>query len=166
LRDSRLYIHGVVNQDPGGKKNPLITMYHLGEEVRPNIDVILPEAIDQRLSFWQPELKQYSIAMVHSKVIIIDPFGDRPVVMTGSHNMGPKASSKNDDNLAIIEGIGPLAADYAVNIISIYNQYRWRYKLAQARKMKAWMSLIPDDKWQNGYFKEEKLREIKFWLGE
>jgi phosphatidylserine/phosphatidylglycerophosphate/cardiolipin synthase-like enzyme len=166
LRDSRLYIHGVVNQDPGGTKNPLITMYHRGEEVRPNIDVILPEAIDQRLSFWQPELKQYSIAMVHSKVIVIDPFGDRPVVMTGSHNMGPKASSKNDDNLAIIEGIGTLAADYAVNIISIYNQYRWRYKLMETRRKKAWMSLIPDDTWQNGYFKEEKLREIKFWLGE
>jgi hypothetical protein len=47
----------------------------------------------------------------------------------------------------------------------IYNQYRWSYKLVQERKMKAWMSLIPDDRWQKGYFKDDKLREIKFWLG-
>jgi phosphatidylserine/phosphatidylglycerophosphate/cardiolipin synthase-like enzyme len=165
MRDASLYIHGVVNQDPGGKEKPLITMYHRGEEVRPNIEVILPEAIEKKLAFWEPELKNYSIAMVHSKVIVIDPFGDHPVVMTGSHNMGPKASSKNDDNLVIIEGIGSLAADYAVNIISIYNQYRWRYHRMIAQKSKAWTGLIPVDTWQDGYFKGAKLREMEFWLG-
>jgi phosphatidylserine/phosphatidylglycerophosphate/cardiolipin synthase-like enzyme len=165
MRDASLYIHGVVNQDPGGKQKPLITMYHRGEEVRPNIEVILPEAIEKKLAFWEAELKNYSIAMVHSKVIVVDPFGDHPVVMTGSHNLGPKASSKNDDNLVIIEDIGSLAADYAVNIISIYNQYRWRYHRMIAQKSKAWTGLIPVDAWQDGYFKGAKLREMEFWLG-
>jgi hypothetical protein len=79
--------------------------------------------------------------------------------------LGPKASSKNDDNLVIIEDIGSLAADYAVNIISIYNQYRWRYHRMIAQKSKAWTGLIPVDAWQDGYFKGAKLREMEFWLG-
>ena len=40
--------------------------------------------------------------MVHSKVILVDPFGADPVVLTGSHNLGPKASGTNDENLLII----------------------------------------------------------------
>ena len=31
---------------------------------------------------------------IHSKVIVLDPFGKNPVVMTGSHNLGYKASSR------------------------------------------------------------------------
>ena len=42
--------------------------------------------------------------MVHSKVVLIDPFGNHPVLMTGSHNLGPKASGTNDENLLIIRG--------------------------------------------------------------
>ena len=41
--------------------------------------------------------------MIYSKVVVVDPFGETPVVMTGSHNLGPKANGKNDDNLVIIE---------------------------------------------------------------
>jgi phosphatidylserine/phosphatidylglycerophosphate/cardiolipin synthase-like enzyme len=64
--------------------------------------------------------------MVHSKVVVIDPFGRHPVVMTGSLNMGPKASAVNDENLLIIEGNGALASQYATKIMEIYNQYQWR----------------------------------------
>ena len=37
----------------------------------------------------------------------------------GSHNMGPKASKSNDDNLVIIKGCHALAQAYAVNIASV-----------------------------------------------
>ena len=80
------------------------------------------------LKFWQPELLKLpqTHAMVHSKVVVIDPYGDHPVVMTGSHNMGPKASGVNDENLIMIEGNGDLASQYAGKIMEIYSQYRWR----------------------------------------
>jgi hypothetical protein len=35
----------------------------------------------------------YNMVMIHCKVVVIDPFGKHPVLMTGSHNMGPKASA-------------------------------------------------------------------------
>src|ERR1700693_3230496 len=75
--------------------------------------------------------------MIHSKVVVVDPFGAKPVVMTGSHNLGPKASGKNDDNLVIIEDAPGLAAAYAVNILGIYDQYKWRYNTLVASKQAA-----------------------------
>jgi hypothetical protein len=75
--------------------------------------------------------------MIHSKVVVVDPFGANPVVMTGSHNLGPKASGQNDDNLVIVEGAPGLAAAYAVNILGIYDQYKWRYNMLVASKAAA-----------------------------
>src|SRR6267378_6846954 len=40
-------------------------------------------------------------AIVHSKLIVVDPFTN-PVVVTGSHNFSGSASSKNDENFVII----------------------------------------------------------------
>jgi phosphatidylserine/phosphatidylglycerophosphate/cardiolipin synthase-like enzyme len=126
--DPSLFIHGALNQDPSTSKHPL-TLFHRGHRDDANFDVVLPEAIDRGFGFWVEELRKYqwAFAMVHSKVVVVDPFGEHPVVITGSHNMGPKASSANDDNLVIIEGNRALAAAYAVNIMTVYNQYRWRF---------------------------------------
>ena len=44
------------------------------------------------------------------------------------HNLGPKASGKNDENMLIIRDAPGLAAAYAVNNMAIYNQDRWRFR--------------------------------------
>ncbi len=162
--DSGLFIHGVVNQDPGGKQ-PLLTLFNRGQQINPDADVIIPAAINDHLKYWEPELKNYSIAMVHSKVIIVDPFGAKPVVMTGSHNMGPKASTSNDDNLVIIENSPSLASQYAVNIMSIYNQYKWRHNQLTQDKSQQWTGLVDKDDWQDYLLTGPRLDEVQFWLG-
>jgi len=111
--------------------------------------------------------------MIHSKVVVVDPFGSHPVVMTGSHNLGPKASSKNDDNLVVIENALGLAAEYAVNILGVYGHYKWLYNqsLKGTRGQKAAKKTSPrydgnfdDDKWQRWYTRGAHLQEIEFWL--
>ena len=82
--------------------------------------VLVPHNIKTQFHSWEQELLGASMVNIHSKVIVLDPFGQHPVVMTGSHNLGYKASHANDDNLVIVEGNGPLAAAYAINIIAIY----------------------------------------------
>jgi phosphatidylserine/phosphatidylglycerophosphate/cardiolipin synthase-like enzyme len=163
--DRDLYVNGVLNGDPSTKKRPVV-LYHRGEPSRLSFDVVLPAAVGtDPLRFWVPELKQLAgtHAMVHSKVIVVDPFGPAPVVMTGSHNMGPKASGRNDDNLVIVDGDARLAEAYAVTIISIYAQYRWRQRLAQGSK---WRGLHDNDRWQGTYFQApDLLAESRFWLG-
>lgn len=163
--DRDLYVNGVLNGDPSTKKRPVV-LYHRGEPSRLSFDVVLPAAVGtDPLRFWLPELRQLAgtHAMVHSKVIVVDPFGPAPVVMTGSHNLGPKASGRNDDNLVIVDGDSRLAEAYAVTIIAIYAQYRWRQRLAQGSK---WRGLHDNDRWQAPYFQEpDLLAESKFWLG-
>src|SRR3977135_2961761 len=102
----------------------------------------------------------------HSKVIVLDPFGAHPVLMTGSHNLGFKASNANDDNLVIIEGNAPLAAAYAINIIAIFQNYRWNsYVEAHRNDPRVWHGLVDNDQWQASYLQGEELAEIKFWMG-
>ncbi|MCI0560794.1 MAG: phospholipase D-like domain-containing protein [Nitrososphaera sp.] len=168
LTGGRLFIQGVVNVDPGGKKNPVLRLFDRGEEIipRPEPKIIIPAAINKPLKYWRPELRNYSIAMIHSKVVVVDPFGSNPVVMTGSHNMGPKASKKNDDNLAVIENARGLAAEYAVNIMSIYNQYKWRHSVTTRHESQKWNGLVDRDDWQNWLRRGPRWKEIKFWLGQ
>jgi hypothetical protein len=102
-------------------------------------------------------------------VIVLDPFGANPVVMTGSHNLGYKASHANDDNLMIVQGNAPLAAAYAANIIAIYQTYRWNaYVEAHRQDPQVWHGLVDSDKWQDSYLDKnsDDLKEILFWLGQ
>jgi hypothetical protein len=170
--DPDLYIQGVLNQNPGTAKNP-ITLFNRGDKIEANEDVVLPAAIPGPLTFWRKELLKLpgSFAMVHSKVVVVDPYGDHPVVMTGSHNMGPKASGVNDENLFIIEGDGDLASQYAGNIMQIYSQYRWRQSVQAQHGKPTWEGLADDDKWQiaapgsDAGDDKRRLRELDFWFG-
>jgi phosphatidylserine/phosphatidylglycerophosphate/cardiolipin synthase-like enzyme len=165
-----LYIQGVVNQDPGTEKNP-VHLFNRGERIDANADVVLPASISERLKFWEPELLKLprAHAMVHSKVVVVDPYGAKPVVMTGSHNMGPKASGVNDENFILIEGNRDLASQYAGNIMEIYSQYRWRASVHADRDRPRWQGLADDDQWQikdpNQPYDKRRLRELDFWFG-
>jgi hypothetical protein len=66
----------------------------------------------------------------------------------------------------IIEGNAPLAAAYAVNIIAIYQSYRWNaYVEAHRQDPKVWHGLVGDEGWQNSHLQGDDLAEIEFWLG-
>ena len=165
-----LYIQGVINQNPGTEKNPVV-LFNRGERIEANADVVLPAAIPGKFAYWQKEVLKLpkTHAMVHSKVVVIDPYGSNPVVMTGSHNMGPRASGVNDENLIIITGNGELASQYAGNIMEIYAQYRWRQSVQKQDGKPQWQGLADGDAWQiksppNPYDKR-RLRELDFWFG-
>ena len=167
-KKNRLYIRGVINQDPSTEKNP-VELFEQANKEEADFDVLLPAEIDEATKFFAREMRKLPTAraMVHSKVVLIDPFGDNPVLLTGSHNLGPKASGKNDENLLIIRNASGLAAAYAVNIMAIYNQYRWRFRRHSQPKSKRWKGLQDTDTWQKGYLKpgSQALREINFWAG-
>jgi phosphatidylserine/phosphatidylglycerophosphate/cardiolipin synthase-like enzyme len=81
------------------------------------------------------------------------------VVVTGSHNLGYKASYQNDENLVIVRGHQRLAQAYAAHVLDVTNHFSWRYKLSQlARDNKleqAWGDLSEKDTWQNKYFNSQ-----------
>jgi len=165
---SRLYIHGAINQDPSTKQNN-VELFDESNWARADYEVVLPAAIDETTAWFRRELLKLpkARAMVHSKIVLIDPFTESPILLTGSHNLGPKASGTNDENLLIIRNAPGLAAAYATNIMAVYNQYRWRFRRHTQSKAKRWAGLQDDDKWQKGYLKPGRaLREINFWVGD
>lgn len=185
--NSNLYFCGVVNQEiaqltgegkprKGKKPGPLdptvnadpVTLYQNGVESPQRLShgVLVPHNIKDQFHDWEKELLGASMVNIHSKVIVLDPFGENPVVMTGSHNLGFKASSENDDNLVVVQGNAPLAAAYAINIVAIFQTYRWNsYVEANRADPNAWHGLVDSDQWQSSHLTGDALKEIKFWLG-
>ena len=76
--------------------------------------------------------------------------------MTGSHNLGFKASYANDENMVIIRDNQMIAEAFATHVLDVVNHYKWRYKLQdlyrKGKLKEAWQDLEDDDKWQNKYF--------------
>lgn len=164
------YVRGVVNQFIGGKTSKLVGVLVGGSKSDPmNLDAFEPDGIHEQFAFWADEFAKGGkiSVLIHSKVLCIDPFGDHPVVVTGSHNFSTAASESNDENFLIIEGDRKLAEAYAAHIISVYNHYRWRQYVADmhAKGETPWSFLEDKPAWQDDRLKSPRqIEEWKFWM--
>jgi phosphatidylserine/phosphatidylglycerophosphate/cardiolipin synthase-like enzyme len=176
--DEDFFIHGVISSEPPeavqkklAQKKKLthaeaiakqVAFVNRNERVKFAPDLLLPMAREKATEQWFDEFvkKNGAHAIVHSKVIVLDPLGKNPTVMTGSHNMGTTASRKNDENLVIVRGDAQLAAAYAVNVLSVYNNYRWRFRLAEGAKFSG---LHDHDRWQASQLRGAPGKELAFW---
>lgn len=134
-------------------------------------EVVFASAISDDFSYWHKELLKTSPtahAIIHDKIVVVDPFSSNCAVITGSHNLGYKASYENDENLLIIRGNRPLAESYAAHVMDVYRHYRWRYKVNTKGKEKAFHSLVEQDSWQDDYYDKRSLKkkELDFWLSQ
>jgi phosphatidylserine/phosphatidylglycerophosphate/cardiolipin synthase-like enzyme len=171
LEKSPLYIRGVVSTVTESA-NGVVTR-HDAQVVRAGVDpalfhdeVLLPGgAPKDNLPSWAKEEFDRRLyfpaglnAIVHSKVIVIDPFSENCVVVTGSHNFSDGASRSNDENLVIIKGNKALALTYAIHIEGVHDHYAWRAFLSQGGDpSKIYKSL---DGWKPG---GDKNSELRFW---
>lgn len=171
---SDLYIHGVVNtlKGPADENQGVDVKLIKGKKKKTvRLDVVQPEGVGGGLANWAKEVSRrdflkpkgvIGFAITHSKMIVIDPF-TRPIVITGSHNFSQAASSKNDENLLIIKGNKVLAQRYAVNIMGVYQHYRWRAYLKDCagQGKTPWQGLVKSDRWQHKGNKADP--EVAFW---
>jgi phosphatidylserine/phosphatidylglycerophosphate/cardiolipin synthase-like enzyme len=114
---------------------------------------------------WEAELQKYGFAIIHNKIVVIDPFSDNCAVVTGSHNLGFRASHNNDENMVIVRGHRGLAEAYACHVLDIFDHYAWRFLLKQHPDIFG-QPLEGDDKWQERYIQGADLKspELRFWL--
>jgi phosphatidylserine/phosphatidylglycerophosphate/cardiolipin synthase-like enzyme len=80
---------------------------------------------------WEAEIYKIGHAVIHDKILVIDPFTDDSLVVTGSHNLGFKASYSNDENMLIIRRNRGVAQAYAAHVLDVYEHYRWRWRIQQ-----------------------------------
>jgi phosphatidylserine/phosphatidylglycerophosphate/cardiolipin synthase-like enzyme len=139
----KLLVRGVVSELPKGRQDE-----HTGETTTVKVtivgaptpsqdgsqtyDVVQPEGNAHPTAWWAAEtthqqfLSGVGHAIIHSKVLLVDPFSDDPTIVTGSHNFSNSASTANDENFIVIKGDNALAEAYAVNIDSAWRHYAYR----------------------------------------
>ncbi|HYW63639.1 MAG TPA: hypothetical protein VE865_10640 [Bradyrhizobium sp.] len=143
----------------------------------PNVLMIRAAAIDDVVGDFQRELLSAGHAIIHDKIVVIDPMSETDcVVITGSHNQGFKASYANDENMLILRGNKPLALAYTTHVLDIYDHYKFRAVLEQ-QKRDAMLAGKPapkrptgkgflqtKDTWQDPYLSGEKGKELAYFL--
>ncbi|ALL71377.1 Phosphatidylserine/phosphatidylglycerophosphate (plasmid) [Paraburkholderia caribensis MBA4] len=172
MQDDGCYIRGVVSE-VRESANGRVTS-HDAVVVKKGVPpekfhdtALLPNGLPQdNLPSWAREEFQRRMylpaglnAIIHSKVIVVDPFSDDCAVVTGSHNFSPAASEHNDENLVIVRGNKALAQAYALHIEGIYDHFAWRAFLSSGGNPD--QIFKPLDSWKPRGSHE---RELKFWL--
>jgi phosphatidylserine/phosphatidylglycerophosphate/cardiolipin synthase-like enzyme len=125
----------------------------------PNTLITGVAGVRDRFAFWEKELAQLGHAVIHDKVLVVDPFTDKSIVVTGSHNLGFKASYSNDENMCVISGNSRIARAYAAHVLDIVNHYNWRHQLKEDAQGNphAFTNLSGTDVWQDKYFRDNFL---------
>jgi len=143
----------------------------------PNVLMIRAAAINDLISDFQREILSAGHAIIHDKIVVIDPMSETDcVVITGSHNLGFKASYANDENMLILRGNRALALAYTVHVLDVYDHYKFRAALEQQardamlkgnpkpKKPTGKGFLQTTDKWQDPYVAGEKGKELAYFL--
>jgi len=129
-----------------------------------NVSIVRASRIDDRNLLGDFGAEQLTArgsigAIIHDKLVVIDPLRTDCHVILGSHNLGFKASYSNDENMLIVSGDRPLAEAYAVHILDVYDHYRFRaIETERQRKgKKGWSGFLDaDPDWQDGYVARKK----------
>jgi phosphatidylserine/phosphatidylglycerophosphate/cardiolipin synthase-like enzyme len=168
-----IFAHGVVSTLPELDDESEVDATTVGSSGTHHVhlEVVQPEGIKAPFASWAATvlrgsfMSQIGHAIVHSKLVVIDPF-TKAVVITGSHNFSGAASKKNDENFVIIRGQRKLAQAYCAHITAVYQHYRWLsyVKSMQDANRNPWAGLEESDSWQTGRLKGGNLRELKFWV--
>lgn len=161
-----LFIRGAAT-DLNAVAQSNVTLFHRGI----NDPVIVgAQELKDDFAFWMAELLKSSPnahAVIHDKVLVLDAFTDKCVVITGSHNQGYRASYNNDENMLIIKGNIELATSYATHVLDVYDHYRWRYFLSRnSGRGNRFSGLNKKPSWQEPYFNNLRGESIdrRFWL--
>jgi phosphatidylserine/phosphatidylglycerophosphate/cardiolipin synthase-like enzyme len=112
-----------------------------------------PEALDgwaaEHLTGFNP-----NVPYLHTKVLLIGPFGAAPVVITGSANFSVSSTQKNDENMLVITGDTTVADVYLTEFNRIFDHFyaRWWAQRLKAQATDPHDYLTEDDSWQRPYF--------------
>lgn len=104
--------------------------------------------------------------LIHDKIIVVDFTSDTPIVIDGSHNYSAAASKSNDENYLIIRGDTSLADCFGIEVLRLYDHYRFRYVTKESSTTKdgskalthAPIYLDSTDKWTNDYYDPTSLK--------
>lgn len=129
------------------------------------IAMVRAAAVSTQTGDLRPELLSAGNAIIHDKIVVIDPLDPvRCSVVTGSHNLGYKASYQNDENLLVIRGNQALAISYAVHVLDVYDHYVMRARLADDLRASLIATGAPPPVKAGGFLKTTPVTWQKPWF--
>ena len=151
--------------EPSGAKKPQPAVYDKG-----NVHIVRAAALtkDDIVGQFENELLKVGIAIIHDKIVVVDPLSDTGFVVMGSHNLGYKASYENDENLLIVRNNRPLVEAYAVHVMDLYEHYRFRavQQELRANNKKQWDGFLSlDAKWLDTWVNTQKGNLARYFSG-
>jgi phosphatidylserine/phosphatidylglycerophosphate/cardiolipin synthase-like enzyme len=116
---------------------------------------------------------------VHTKLMLVDPLSEDPIVVTGSANWSNESSEHNDENMVVIRGEKRVADIYLTDFMRIFNHYRLRGKAetppeevapgpgSPAKANPAEVHLAEDDSWAKPFYEGDspEAKERKLFSG-
>jgi phosphatidylserine/phosphatidylglycerophosphate/cardiolipin synthase-like enzyme len=128
----------------------------------PNTQLAAAAAINQKsvLESWQKKLQkesmQHSGVFIHTKIILLDPLSENPIVITGSANFSTNSSKNNDENQLFIANETEVADIYLGEFMRMFDHYYFRDYMRQIAKQKKKNPkagfLEETDAWSDRYF--------------
>jgi len=112
------------------------------------------------LEAWQGKLQresmQHSGVYIHTKIILIDPLSDNPIIVSGSANFSNNSCVNNDENQLFIVGDTAVADVYLGEFMRMFDHYYFRdhmKEIAKERKTNPKAGFLdPTPAWTDRYF--------------
>ena len=79
----------------------------------------------------EPSAIGVNVNWVHTKFMLIDPLGSKPVTLTGSANWSEASVNDNDENMLVIRGDKRVADIYFGEFMRIFAHHRFRESVAR-----------------------------------
>ncbi|MCR4282104.1 MAG: phospholipase D-like domain-containing protein [Bauldia sp.] len=101
---------------------------------RPNTVVSVGNYIAiNRFDRWLKEIdravNEVNVRFIHTKYMLIDPLGSKPVVIVGSANFSKASCDTNDENMLVIRGNKAVADVYMGEFMRLFSHYAFRESL-------------------------------------
>lgn len=135
-----------------------------------NIHIVRAAALvkSDLVGSFEHELLKAGHAIIHDKIVVVDPLSPNGFVVFGSHNLGYKASYENDENMLIISNNPSLIQAYGVHVLDLYDHYRYRAVLLdlQEKHIKSTAGFLSlDSQWLDKWLKSDKGGLAKYLAG-
>ena len=136
----------------------------VGKELHqaPNTQLAAAGAMNDKstLEAWQGKLQAESMhhsgVFIHTKIILVDPLSDHPIVITGSANFSNNSSKNNDENQLFIAGETQVADVYLGEFMRMFDHYYFRdhiKRVSQQTKTNPKAGFLDEtDKWTDRFF--------------
>lgn len=104
-----------------------------------------------------------NVNYVHNKFMLIDPLGEKPVVVAGSANFSNASTIANDENMLIICGNKRVADIYLGEFMRLFSHFSFRESLAWRNPNEQPKPLKTDDWWKDSFGDTTRSYRRKFF---